>query len=114
MRVKPITNITNRSERTTELSSAFQPFTLKVSFDSVISTHKIQFVKRIPHDTRFVFQTVSGKFIPREIISIPVLAGDELIAIISLAAVRTYTAASLLLITNLLNTLSARVQGILT
>lgn len=83
-------------------------------FGPVISTHKIQFVKRIPHDTRFVFQTVSGKFIPREIISIPVLAGDELIAIISLAAVRTYTAASLLLITNLLNTLSARVQGILT
>ncbi len=83
-------------------------------FGSVISTHKIQFVKKIPHDTRFVFQTVSGKFIPREIISIPVLAGNELIAIISLAAVRTYTPASLLLINNLLNTLSARVQGILT
>jgi len=83
-------------------------------FGSVIATHKIQFIKKIPHDTRFVFQTVSGKFIPREIISIPILAGDELIAIISLAAVRTYTSASLLLINDLLNTLSARVQGILT
>jgi signal transduction histidine kinase/DNA-binding response OmpR family regulator/HAMP domain-containing protein len=83
-------------------------------FGSVIATHKIQFIKKIPHNTRFVFQTVSGKFIPREIISIPVLAGDELIAIISLAAVRTYTPTSLLLINDLLNTLSARVQGILT
>ena len=83
-------------------------------FGSVIATHKIQFIKKIPHDTRFVFQTVSGKFIPREIISIPILAGDELIAIISLAAVRTYTSAALLLIDDLLNTLSARVQGILT
>jgi len=83
-------------------------------FGSVIATHKIQFIKKIPHDTRFVFQTVSGKFIPREIISIPVLAGKELIAIISLAAVRTYTPASLLLISDLLNTLCARVQGILT
>lgn len=83
-------------------------------FGSVIATHKIQFIKKIPHNTRFVFQTVSGKFIPREIISIPVLAGKELIAIISLAAVRTYTPASLLLINNLLNTLCARVQGILT
>lgn len=83
-------------------------------FGSVISTHKIQFIKKIPHDTRFVFQTVSGKFIPREIISIPILAGNELIAIISLAAVRTYTPAAILLINNLLNTLSARVQGILT
>jgi signal transduction histidine kinase/CheY-like chemotaxis protein/HAMP domain-containing protein len=83
-------------------------------FGSVIATHKIQFIKKIPHDTRFVFQTVSGKFIPREIISIPVLAGDELIAIISLAAVRTYTPTSLLLINDLLNTLCARVQGILT
>ena len=83
-------------------------------FGSVIATHKIQFIKKIPHDTRFVFQTVSGKFIPREIISIPVLAGDELIAIISLAAVRTYTPASLLLINDSLNTLCARVQGILT
>jgi signal transduction histidine kinase/CheY-like chemotaxis protein/HAMP domain-containing protein len=83
-------------------------------FGSVIATHKIQFIKKIPHDTRFVFQTVSSKFIPREIISIPVLAGDELIAIISLAAVRTYTPTSLLLINDLLNTLCARVQGILT
>jgi signal transduction histidine kinase/CheY-like chemotaxis protein/HAMP domain-containing protein len=83
-------------------------------FGSVIATHKIQFIKKIPHNTRFVFQTVSGKFIPREIISIPILAGDELIAIISLAAVRTYTPHSLLLINDLLNTLSARVQGILT
>ncbi len=83
-------------------------------FGSVIATHKIQFIKKIPHNTRFLFRTVSGKFIPREIISIPILAGDELIAIISLAAVRSYSAPALRLINSFLDILSARVQGILT
>ena len=83
-------------------------------FGSVISAKTIQFIKKIPIDTRFVFQTVTGKFIPREIISIPILNGDELVAIISLAAVRTYTEQSLTLIYNILNTLNARVMGILT
>ncbi len=82
-------------------------------FGSVLSTGKIQTVERIPLDTRFLFHAVSGKLIPREIISIPILAGKEIIAIISLASIRSYSSQSKLLIHNIHATLSARVTGVL-
>jgi len=82
-------------------------------FGSVLSSHKIQIIKRIPKDTRFLFHTVSGKLIPREIITIPIISGKEIIAIISLASVRTYSPDILLLIQNVLDTLTARIEGVM-
>ena len=83
-------------------------------FGPVLASRTIQFIKRIPIDTRFVFQTVSGKFIPREIVTIPILSGSEVIAIISLASVRTYSEDAIELINHILDTLNARVEGVLT
>jgi signal transduction histidine kinase/response regulator RpfG family c-di-GMP phosphodiesterase len=60
-----------------------------------------------------LFHTVSGKIIPREIITIPIISGKEVIAIISLASVRTYSKESVLLINNVLDTLTARIEGVL-
>ncbi|MEI6753711.1 MAG: response regulator [Paludibacter sp.] len=82
-------------------------------FGSVLSTGKIQTIERIPKDTRFLFHAVSGKLVPREIISIPVLIGKEIVAIISLASIRSYSAQTELLIHNIHVTLSARVAGVL-
>ena len=82
-------------------------------FGSVLSTGKIQTVERIPKDSRFLFHTVSGKLVPREIISIPILNGKEIVAIISLASIRSYSPQSELLIHNIHDTLSARVSGVL-
>lgn len=83
-------------------------------FGPVLATRSIQFIKRIPIDTRFVFQTVSGKFIPREIVTIPIVSGSDVIAIISLASVRTYSEDAIELINHILDTLNARVDGVLT
>jgi len=82
-------------------------------FGSVLSTQKVQKVKRIPKDTRFMFHTVSGKIVPREIITIPIISSNEIIAIISLASVRTYSNETGILIQNLLDTLTARIEGVL-
>ena len=82
-------------------------------FGSVLSTRKIQTVERIPIDTRFLFHTVSGKLVPREIITIPILSANEVVAIISLASIRSYSPQSELLIHNINDTLSARVAGVL-
>lgn len=83
-------------------------------FGPVLASRTIQFIKRIPIDTRFVFQTVSGKFIPREIVTIPIISGSDVIAIISLASVRTYSEDAIELINHILDTLNARVEGVLT
>ena len=83
-------------------------------FGQVLSSRKIQYVKSIPIDTKFVFQTVGGDIIPREIITIPIVAAGEVVAIISLASVRKYTEQANQLIDRMFDILTARVDGILT
>lgn len=80
---------------------------------SAISSQKVQHIKNIPADTSFTFNTVSGKFIPREIITIPVIANNEIIAIISLASLNLYNEESIQLIDKILSILCARVEGLL-
>ncbi|NTW31849.1 MAG: response regulator [Bacteroidetes bacterium] len=92
---------------------SFAADTFEGEFGSVIATRKIQHIKNIHDDTRFVFYTVSGKFIPHEIITIPIHADKEVIAIISLASISSYSKQSIQLIEKILITLSTRVEGIL-
>ncbi len=92
---------------------SFDKNQMEGEFGSVVSSRKIQHVKNIPIDTSFVFKTVSGQFIPREIISIPIVTNNEIIAIISLASVRKYSEEATKLIDNIYTILTARVEGIL-
>jgi len=82
-------------------------------FGAVLSTRKVHHLKTVPEGTRFIFNTVSGKFIPREIITIPILADKQVVAIISLASVNAYNQPAIQLIDRILVTLSARIEGIL-
>ncbi|MDO9633918.1 MAG: response regulator [Paludibacter sp.] len=82
-------------------------------FGTVLSTRTVHHLKNIPEDTRFVFHTVIGKIIPREILTIPILADKEIIAIISLSSVDVYSEQSIMLIDRIIVTLSARIEGIL-
>ncbi len=92
---------------------SFSAVSFEGEFGSAISSRKVQWIKNIPQDTRFVFHTVSGKFIPREIITIPILADNAVVAIISLASVNAYSNQSVHLIDRILVTLCARVEGIM-
>jgi len=83
-------------------------------FGLALSSQKIQHIKNISDETRFVFQSVSGQYIPSEILTIPILLGNRVIAMISLASVNKYKEQSILLIEKILATLSARIEGILT
>jgi len=82
-------------------------------FGAVLSSRKVKHLQNIPENTRFVFHTVNGKFIPHEIITLPVIADNEVVAIISLASVASYSQQSIQLIDNILITLCARIEGIL-
>jgi signal transduction histidine kinase/DNA-binding response OmpR family regulator len=92
---------------------SFSADSFEGEFGSAISSRKVQWIKNIPEDTRFVFHTVSGKFIPREIITIPILADNEVVSIISLASVSAYSNKSIQLIDRILVTLCSRVEGIM-
>jgi len=82
-------------------------------FGKVLTTKEIVRVMSVPLDTNFVFQTVSGAMVPREIISIPILVGEEIVAVISLASIRKYSDKSIRLINKTYDVLTARVDGIL-
>jgi signal transduction histidine kinase/CheY-like chemotaxis protein len=82
-------------------------------FGAVLSQCKIQHIQHIPLDTSFVFHAVSGKFIPHEIITIPILTNNEVVAIISLASINQYSKEAIQLIDSIFVTLNARVEGII-
>lgn len=82
-------------------------------FGMAIFSRQLQHIENIPDDTRFVFQTVKGKFIPREIITIPILSGHQVIAIISLACITKFANQSIALLNQAIVAISARIEGIL-
>jgi len=80
---------------------------------TAIATRTVQHIKDIPEDTQFLFSAVSGKFKPREIITIPIVSGNEVVAVISLASIKQFNENHLRLVHSILSTLSARIDGIL-
>jgi signal transduction histidine kinase/CheY-like chemotaxis protein/HAMP domain-containing protein len=95
------------------LKESFAADSFEGEFGPVLSSQKIQHIKNIHTDTRFVFQSVTGSFIPREIISIPIVAGKQVVAIISMASLSEYNGHSIRLMNKIIDTLSARVESIL-
>jgi len=57
----------------------------------VLATHKISHIKNIPEDTKFKFKAVMGTAIPREIVTIPLVVDNKVLAVISLASLREYS-----------------------
>lgn len=82
-------------------------------FGTALASQKMQHITAIPDDTRFTFSTVSGKYKPREIITIPIVSGNETVAVISLATIKSFSNNSLRLLNTVLSMLSARMDGIL-
>jgi signal transduction histidine kinase/DNA-binding response OmpR family regulator/HAMP domain-containing protein len=87
---------------------------LEGEMGAALATKKIQHLKKIPETTRFVFNTVGGQFIPREIITMPILSGYEVIALISLTTVHEYSDLAIQLINKIHLTYCARIDKILT
>lgn len=82
-------------------------------FAAALTSRMVQHIRSIPEDTRFVFHTVSETFIPREIITIPIQANHEVIAVISLAGITAFSPDAVELISRIEVVLSARIEGIL-
>jgi signal transduction histidine kinase/DNA-binding response OmpR family regulator/HAMP domain-containing protein len=92
---------------------AFDIENLEGEFGAVISLQSIQHVKNINNGTLFKFEASLGSFTPNEMITIPIISNNELIAIITLASISDYNKQSLEFIGKILDTLSARIEGVL-
>lgn len=82
-------------------------------FGLALASKKIEVITNIPEETRFTFSTVNGKYLTREIITIPIVSGEETVAVISLATIKNFSQNNLRLLHTILSTLSARMDGIL-
>ena len=93
--------------------AAFSATELEGEMGAVLTTRQIQHITAIPADTRFAFAAVSGDFMPREILTIPVLSGPVVVAVISLASIHPYDASALRLVNDIWSVLTARINGVL-
>jgi len=97
-------------EQARQSFSARQP---EGEFAAAVRSRKVQWLKTVLSDCRFIFHTISGSFIPREIITLPVLANNEVVGIISLASINSYQPMAFELMERVHLTLCARIEGIL-
>ena len=93
--------------------AAFSAMDLEGEMGAVLATRQIQRISEIPADSRFSFAAASGDFTPREILTIPVLSGQAVEAIISLSSIRAYDEAAMRLVNDTWGVLTARVNGVL-
>jgi signal transduction histidine kinase/CheY-like chemotaxis protein len=93
--------------------AAFSADGFEGEFGQALLSGEIQHLVNIPEDTRCVFSTVSGDYLPREIITIPILSGDTIEALVSLSSLKGYSPAALQLVQDVWSVLTARLNGVL-
>lgn len=74
---------------------------------------KIEHITNIPSETQFSFSAVSGKFRPKELITIPLIDKEEVIAMISLATLHEYDTIAIRLITDMQAALAAWMNALI-
>ncbi|PKO99776.1 MAG: hybrid sensor histidine kinase/response regulator [Bacteroidetes bacterium HGW-Bacteroidetes-8] len=91
----------------------FSALNFEGEFGPAISTKSVHHIKSISPECRFTFSTVSGQFKPNEILTIPVVVEDVVVAVISLSTLNSFTDEDINLLNSTSNTLNARMSGIL-
>ena len=78
-----------------------------------LASGRVQHITQISATTRFSLPAVSGEFLPKEILTIPLASGEETLAIVSLASLRGYDPAAVRLVEAVHATLSTWMNGML-
>lgn len=78
-----------------ELLEPFSGDKFTGEFGRALATEKICHVRDIPEDTLFTFRTTAGTAVPKELLAIPIMSGDQVTALISLGSLRGFTPESL-------------------
>ena len=74
-------------------AAALEPFDshrLEGALGTAFATRQVCHLHELPADTLFTFRTVAGTAVPRALLTIPVVVGDHIVALIALAALRDY------------------------
>lgn len=95
-----------------EIRKEFSVENFEGEFGAAIASNQVQHLKNIPENSKFVFNTINGAFVPNEIITIPVVTGKRLIGIITLGKIGSFKSESINLINKTKDTISARIESV--
>ncbi len=96
-----------------EARESFDALLSEGEFGMALATKRPQLICRLQEDAKYRFPTSSGELTPNEIITIPIVSGSDVIAVISLTSVSRFFEHADQLIEIIVPTLSARIEGIL-
>lgn len=82
-------------------------------FGKALVSKKIEHTTHISNDSKVSFVTVSGVLMPKEIVTIPIIDKQEVIAMISLSTLQSYDKITMRLIDNMMGALSAWMNAML-
>ena len=74
-----------------DLLEPFDASIFEGEMGKAISSKKITHIKKIREDTVFKFRTFIGTALPKEIITVPIIVRNEVLAVISLASLNEYS-----------------------
>jgi len=74
-----------------ELLQSFSAKNPEGEFGNVLEKKRITYLKNIPQDTVFKYKTTAGDAVPKEIITMPVLVENRVVAIISLVKMQEFS-----------------------
>jgi signal transduction histidine kinase/CheY-like chemotaxis protein len=93
--------------------SSFSSAGKEGEFGAAVATKKVQHLMDIPSDIDAIYATVSGEFKAKEIVTIPIVNGADVISVISLASIKNYSKDSIRLINGLVNEITASLIAVL-
>lgn len=82
-------------------------------FGKALVSKKIQHLIDIPLDSQITFSSVSGEYRVKEIITIPIVSMNQVIAVISLSSIKPYSADAMRLVNGLINEITASTVAVL-
>lgn len=82
-------------------------------FGKALVTKKIQHLVDIPSDAQVIFSQVSGEYRVKEIITMPIVSMNQVIAVISLSSIKPFSADAIRLVNGLINEITASTVAVL-
>jgi len=74
-----------------ELLEPFDATSYEGELGKAVAVKEISHIREIPEDTVFKFKTFTGTLSPKEIITIPIIINEKVVAVISLASLNPYS-----------------------
>ncbi len=92
---------------------SFSVEALEGELGPVLATRQMQRVRDLPAASRFAFRAVTGDIQPAEIVTLPVVAEEQVLAVVSLAAVHPYADGSIRVLQAVAANVAARLTSVL-